>query len=209
MYTPDAAATPDAVQEPWNLPVKEPCSSTRVTKSKKKHTKVIEVKGVPMDRLLNGKYRQQGRTIGGRPTFKGGQDGVRAFWYDVSCGKWRGGHKEDIGTGVCDMEATDTAAAPNTVKASWHVDTDFMPSLYPNVVVPTVKAAEQEVPRLVQLKMCALVVAQHMRCLGCGHDYTALAEVVFQMKCMHHHCVCCGEEHGGDVCAVCAEEGGK
>jgi hypothetical protein len=94
------------------------------------------------------------------------------------------------------------------VKAPWHVLTGFEPSPCPNVIVPSVEAAEQEVPRLLQLKLCELVVAQQRRCLGCGHEYTAQTEVVFQMKCMHHHCVCCREELDRDECAVCAEEGG-
>jgi hypothetical protein len=58
----------------------------------------------------------------------------------------------------------------------------------------------------VRLKMCELVVAQHRRCLGCGHEYTAQSEVVFQMECMHHHCMCCAEKLAGNGCAVCAEE---
>jgi hypothetical protein len=103
------------------------------------------------------------------------------------------------------MEATDSAAAPNAVKAPWHVLSGFMPTPYPNIIVPSVETAEQEVQRLVQLKMSELV-AQHMRCSGCGHEYTAQAEVVFQIECMHHHCVCCSEEVGAGGCAVCIEE---
>jgi hypothetical protein len=216
MHTQSPAITPDAVTGPWRVPLMVPCTSIRVSKSKKKHTKVIEVKGAHKDgdanpdlALMNGKYRQS-CMVGGRPMFKGGQDGRAALWFDERHGKWRGGPQNRIGTGICIMEATDLAAAPNAVKAPWyaHYNT-FKPSPYPNVIVPSVKAAEREVPRLMQLKMSELVVAQHMRCLGCGHEYTAHAEVVFQVVCMHHHCVCCGEEHGGDVCTVCAEEGGK
>jgi hypothetical protein len=219
MYTSDLAFTPDAVTELWSLPLMVPCSTIRVTKSKKKHTKVIEVKGaleltrhkgVADDKLVvaNGRYRQQARIMSGRPTFKGGRDGMRAFWYDESYGKWRGGFEHAVGTGICDMEATDSASTPNAVKAVWYVLDEFKPSPYPNVIVPSIEAAEQEVPRLVQLKMCELMAAQHRRCLGCGHEYTAQAEVVFQMKCMHHHCMCCEEELGNGVCIVCAEEGG-
>jgi hypothetical protein len=192
-----------------------PCSSIQVTKSKKKHTKVIEVKGVAgIDDTLvvmNGKYRQQARIVSERPTFKGGRDGMHALWFDESYGKWRGGFEGAVGTRSCEMEATDLAATPNAVKAVWYVLDESKPSPYPNVIVPSVEAAEQEIPRLVQLKMCELLAAQQMRCLGCGHEYTAQAEVVFQMNCMHHHCVCCGEEKelGGDTCAVCAEEGGE
>jgi hypothetical protein len=154
MYARDPAVTPDAVTEPWSLPLMVPCSSIRVTKSKKKHTKVIE----------------------------------------------------EVGTGNCEMEATDSAETPYAVKAVWYVLNGFEPSPYPNVIVPSIQAAEQEVPRLVQLKMCELMVAQHRRCLGCGHEYVARVEVVFRIACMHHHCVCCGEELGNDVCIVCAEE---
>jgi hypothetical protein len=192
----------------------ELCSSVRVTKSKKRHTKVIEVKGVPTDEgeglaLMNGKYRQSSM-VGGRLTFKGGQDGRGVLWFDASCGKWRGA-QQDCGMRICTMEATDSAATPNAVKAAWHICTSLKPSPYPNVIVPSVEAAKQEIPRLVQLKMCELMAAQHRRCLGCGHEYTTQAEVVFQMKCMHHHCVCCGEkkELSRDTCAVCAEEGGE
>jgi hypothetical protein len=217
MYADDPAVTPNEITEPWSLPLMVPCSSIRVTKSKKKHTKVIEVKGVPdcYERtgslygkmsLMNGKYRQQARIMSGRPTFKGGHDGMRAFWYDERYGKWRGGVEDAVGTGNCDIEATDSAAAPNAVKAVWYVLNDFQPSPYPNVIVPSIEAAEQEVPRLVQLRMCELMVAQQMRCLGCGHEYMARVEVVFRIECMHHHCVCCGEELGNDVCIVCAEE---
>jgi hypothetical protein len=210
----DPAFTPDAVTEPWNLPFLEPCNSAQVTKSKKKHTKVIEVKGVPTDgdehlALMNGKYRPS-CMVGGRPTFKGGQDGRRVLWFEERRGKWCGTHEDWVGKGICfDMEATDSAASPNTVKAVWKVCKGFKPSPYPNVILPSVEAAEKEIPRLLQLKMSELLAAQQMRCLGCGHEYTAQAEVVFQIACMHHHCVCCEEEHGGDVCAVCAEEGGE
>jgi hypothetical protein len=216
MNTQSPAVTPDSVTGPWSVPLTMPCSSIRVTKSNKKHTKVIEVKGAPTDgeeelAQMNGKYRRSSRLGGGKPMFKGGQDGSCAFWFDESHGKWRGGHVDWDGTGGCNMggynmEATDKAAAPNAVKAVWHVFKGFAPSPFPNVIIPSVEAAEQEVPRLVRLKMSELVVAQHMKCLGCGHEYTAQVEVMFQTTCMHHHCVCCGEEHGEGVCAVCANE---
>jgi hypothetical protein len=210
--TDDSAITPNEITEPWQVPLMEPCSSIRVSKSKKKHTKVIEVKGVPTDEgeglaLMNGKYRLSSM-FGRRPMFKGGQDGKRVFWFDESNGKWRGSHESWVGKGGGFCDATDAAVSPNAVKAVWHVRTGFEPSPYPNVIVPSVQTAEQEVPRLLKLKMRKLVVAQHRRCLGCGHEYTAQAEVVFQIACMHHHCVCCGKEDGGDVCTVCAEEDG-
>ena len=96
------------------------------------------------------------------------------------------------------------------MKATWQVFSGFEPSPYPNIIVPSVEAVEQEeVPRLMQLKMSELMAAQHKRCLGCGHEYTAAAEVVFHCACMHHHCVCCEEEQGssqGDsTCTVCAQ----
>jgi hypothetical protein len=93
------------------------------------------------------------------------------------------------------------------VKATWQVFSGFEPSPYPNIIVPSVEAVEQEeVPRLMQLKMSELMAAQHRRCLGCGHEYTAAAEVVFHCACMHHHCVCCKEEEQvGSACAVCAQ----
>jgi hypothetical protein len=210
MYTRDPTITPDAVTEPWSLPLMMPCSSIRVIKSKKKRTKVIEVKGVPgcnnRMSVMKGKYRQQARIMNGRPTFKGGHDGMRALWFDESHGKWCGGHEDWVRTRTCEMEATDSAATPNAVKAVWYALNEFKPSPYPNVIVPSIEAADQEVPRLVQLKMCELVVAQHMRCLGCGHEYTAQAEVVFQIACMHHHCMCCAEKLAGNGCAVCADE---
>jgi hypothetical protein len=211
MYVHDpAAVTPDAVQELWEVPFMKPCSSVRVTKSKKKHTKVIEAKGMPTDpvtvALFNGKYRQQGRMVGGRPTFKGGQDSKRILWYDEHEGKWCGCHETTVGEGLCCLEAKDTALTPDKVKATWQVLSGFKPSPYPNIIVPSVEAVEQEeVPRLMQLKMSELMAAQHKRCLGCGHEYTAAAEVVFHCACMHHHCVCCEEEQGGSTCAVCTK----
>jgi hypothetical protein len=207
------AISPDAVTGSWSVPSMVPCSSIRVSKSKKKHTKVIEVKGVPDCygglELMNGKYRQS-RMVGGRLTFKGGQNGRAEFWFDECTGKWCCRCEDRVGSNgtQCYMEANDTAASPNAVKAPWHVLNGFMPSPRPNVIVPSVEAAEQEVPRLLQLRLCELVAAQQRRCLGCGHEYTAQTEVVFQMECLHHHCVCCEEELGRGVCAVCAEEGG-
>jgi hypothetical protein len=220
----DAASTPDAVEKMWQVPVIEACANVRVTKSKKKYTKVIEVKGVPAEMyclddlgmrlqlegdscaaLLNGKYRQQGRMVGGRHTFKGGEGGEHTIWYNEGCGSWQAGKDDWIGRHGYYMNAKDTAATPDAVKAQWHVHTGFKLSPYPNVIVPSVEAAEKEVPRLVQLKMCELMAAQHKRCLNCGHEYTTAAEVVFQMSCMHHHCMCCGaKEAGYDACAVCA-----
>jgi hypothetical protein len=46
MQTQSPAITPDAVTGTWSVPAMVPCSSIRVSKSKKKHTKVIEVKGI-------------------------------------------------------------------------------------------------------------------------------------------------------------------
>jgi hypothetical protein len=152
-----AAVTPDAAQELWQVAVMKPCSCVRVTKSKKKHTKVIEAKGVPADyegvALLNGKYRQQGRMIGGRPTFKGGQDSECILWYDEHEGKWCGSHERLVGTtGLCILEAKDTALTPDKVKATWQVFSGFEPSPS-NIIVPSVEAVEQEeVPRLMQLR---------------------------------------------------------
>jgi hypothetical protein len=218
-----AAVTPDAVQELWQVPFMKPCSCMRVTKSKKKHTKVVEVKGVPTDAVtvapseatqmeaLNGKFRQQGRMIGGRPTFKGGQDSKCILWYNEHEGKWCGSSEESVcvvSSIRCIFEAKDTALTPDKVKATWQVFSGFEPSPYPNIIVPSVEAVEQEeVPRLLQLKMSELMAAQHRRCLECGHKYTAAAEVVFHCACMHHHCVCCEEEQGGSTCAcaVCAQ----
>jgi hypothetical protein len=227
MYVNDpAAVSPNATKELWQVSVMKPCSCVRVTKSKKKHTKVVEVKGVPTDAqgvavlngkyrqqgrmmaVLNGKYRQQGRMIGGRPTFKGGQYGCSTLWYDEHHGKWCATHERFVGVseGLCTLEAKDTALTPDKVKATWQVISGFEPSLYPNIIVPSVEAVKQEeVPRLMQLKMSELVAAQHRRCLGCGHEYTAAAEVVFHCSCMHHHCVCCGEVNDG-ACALCEEE---
>jgi hypothetical protein len=210
MYVNDpAAVTPDAAEEQWEVTFMKPCSSARVTKSKKKHTKVVEVKGVPTDdthlALLNGKYRQQGRMVGGRPTFKGE---AYTLWYDEHEDKWCGGGEHTVGTGMHSLEATDAALTPDKVKATWQVFSGFEPSPYPNIIVPSVEAVKQEeVPRLMQLKMSELMAAQHKRCLECGHEYTAAAEVVFHCACMHHHCVCCEEEQeqGASTCAVCTK----
>jgi hypothetical protein len=202
--------------------MREPCSSIRVTKSKKKHTKVIEVKGVPAFLGLklkleyeamtqtNGKYRQQALTIDGRPTFKGGKDGKQAIWYSERAGSWRLGEGCFVGTAVYRVHAKDTASMPNAVKSTWEVvsqDPELNP--YVKIILPTVEAAEQEVPRQMQLKMAEVLVAEQKRCLGCGHEYTLQEEVVYHEECMHHHCICCGEEQGSCSCAVCAAEKGK
>jgi hypothetical protein len=189
-----------------------------VTKSKKKHTKVIEVKGVPAHHeattRMNGKYRQQALKIDGRPTFKGGQDGNEAIWYSESAGSWRIGHGDMLGTAACLVHAKDTASMPNAVKSAWNVlmnAANLITNPYAKIILPTVESAEQEVPRQMQLKikMAEVLVAEQKRCLGCGHEYTLQSEVVCHEKCMHHHCVCCGEKEGIDACAVCAEEEGK
>jgi hypothetical protein len=212
MYTPGSSSiSSDAAKEQWQVSSMKPCSSARVTKSKKKHTKVVEVKGVFIGdsnnmAVFNGKYRQKGRMIGGRPTFKGGQYSQSTLWYDEHEGKWCGCHERSVGTGMHLLEAKDTALTPDKVKATWQVLSGFEPSPYPNIIVPSVEAVEQEeVPRLMQLKMSELMAAQHKRCLGCGHEYTAAAEVVFHCSCMHHHCVCCEEEQGDSTCVVCAQ----
>jgi hypothetical protein len=209
-----ATASPHTLGAVWHKTACEPCSSARVTKSKKKHTKVIEVKGVTADHAafaqMNGKYRQQALTIDGRPTFKGGKDGNRAIWYSESAGSWRIGNGDFVGTAVFFVHAKDTASTPNTVKSTWEVTNGpYEATPYANIILPTVEAAEQEVPRQMQLKMAEVLVAEQKRCLGCGHEYTLKEEVVYHDECMHHHCVCCGEGQGSGSCAVCAAEKGK
>jgi hypothetical protein len=194
------AATSKLVHSPlasdlaWYEPAWEPHSSIRVTKSKKKHTKVIEVKGVPTDdfdlALLNGKYRQQAQVVDGRPTFKGGQDSKQAIWYSVSAGSWGIGEACFMGTSAHLVHTKGTAATPNTVKATWYVSTTFsILNPYAKIILPSVEAAEQEVPRQLQLKIPEVMVAGQMRCLGCGHQYTSLLEVVFH-ECLFSVCVC-------------------
>jgi hypothetical protein len=203
----DSAISPLAITSVWCDSTWEPRSSIRVSKSKKKHTKVIEVKGVPTGTehmaLLNGKYRPQAKIIDGRPTFKGSN---HIIWFSEGAGSWRISHAGFEGTAMYLVHAKDTAATPNTVKATWHVGiTQSLPNLHANIIVPSVEAAEQEVPRQMHLKMAEVLAAEEKRCLGCGHQYTSQAEVVFHEECSHHHCVCCGEELAGMTCAVCAE----
>jgi hypothetical protein len=208
-----SAASPHKLADAvWREDVREPCNSVRVMKSKKKHTKVIEVKGVPAHHeamaRMNGKYRQQALKIDGRPTFKGGPGGNEAIWYSESAGSWRIGHGDFMGTAVFFVHAKDTASMPNTVKSTWEVTNGSCYIPYVKIILPSVEAAEHEVPRQMQLKMAEVLVAEQKRCLGCGHQYVAQAEVVFHEECMHHHCTCCGEEEErSDACAVCAEEG--
>jgi hypothetical protein len=209
-----STAFPHTLGAVWQEGTREPCSSARVTKSKKKHTKVIEVKGMPADYAafaqMNGKYRQQALTIDGRPTFKGGNDGNKAIWYSESAGSWRIGPGNFVGTAVFCLHAKDTASMPNTVKSTWEVMNGRRePKPYANIILPTFEAAEQEVPRQMQLKMAEVLVAEQKRCLGCGHEYTLQEEVVYHDECMHHHCMCCGEEQDSGSCAVCAAEKGK
>jgi hypothetical protein len=207
-------ASPHTLGAVWHENAREPCSSARVTKSKKKHTKAIEVKGVPADHAaltqLNGKYRQQAHIIGGRPTFKGGEGGNHAIWYSESAGSWRIGDGDFVGTAVYQMHAKDIASMPSAVKSTWEVKIcAHRPYPYAKIVLPTIEAAEQEVPRQMQLKMVEVLAAEQKRCLGCGHEYVTEEEVVYHEECMHHHCACCGEKEERDACAVCAEEEGK
>jgi hypothetical protein len=219
-----SAASPHALGAAWQEGTREPCSSIRVTKSKKKHTKVIEVKGVLSNlkskhgvlskvstTRMNGKYRQQALKVDGRPTFKGGEGGKDAIWYNEGAGSWRIGDGDFVGTDVYYLHATDSASMPNTVKSAWEVLNGLLrePKPYAKIILPTVEAAEQEVPRQMQLKMTEVLAAEQKRCLGCGHEYTLQEEVVYHEECMHHHCVCCGEKEGIDTCAVCEEEEGK
>jgi hypothetical protein len=205
----DSTASPHTLGIVWQEDAREPCNSVRVTKSKKKHTKVIEVKGVPANYLafaqLNGKYRQQALKVDGRPTFKGGEGSNRAIWYSRSAGSWRIGNGDFVGTAVYQIHAKDTASTPSTVKSTWKIWSGARVNLYAKVILPTVEAVEQEVPRQMQLKMTEVLVAEQKRCLCCGGQYLLQEEVVFHEECMHHHCVCCGEEQGIDSCAVCAE----
>jgi hypothetical protein len=208
-----SATSPLTIEAVWQADAMVPCSSIRVTKSKKKHTKVIEVKGVPADSFdlllgqLNGKYRQQAHMIGGRPTFKGGEGGNHAIWYSESAGSWRIGSGNMVGTAVYGVHAKDTASMPNTVKSTWEVmNGRCEPNPYAKIILPTVQAAEQEVPRQMTLKMTEVVTTEQKRCLCCGHQYTSQTEVVYHDECMHHHCVCCEQDQDSGSCAVCAQQ---
>jgi hypothetical protein len=216
------ASSPHTLGEAvWQEDVMEPCNSVRVTKSKKKNTKVIEVKGVPIEvqgyealAQANGKYRQQALKIDGRPTFKGGDGGTQAIWYSESTGSWRIGNGNFVGTAAYLVCAKDTASMPNTVKSAWEIVNGlFEPNPYAKIILPTVKAAEEEVPRQMQLKMAEVLAAEQKRCLCCGHQYVLQEEVNFHAKCMHHHCACCEEELFLEEqsfflgsCAVCAQQ---
>jgi hypothetical protein len=142
----------------WHQAATKPFSSIRVTKSKKIYTKVVEVKGVPTDNYLHldaqvivGKYRQQARMIGKRPTFKGGQDGNQAIWYSESAGSWRISPDIFVGTAIHFMNANDAAKTPDTVKVPWTVYVGECYNPYANVIAPSVKAAKQEVTRQTKL----------------------------------------------------------
>jgi hypothetical protein len=213
-----STASPHTLGAVWQEATREPCSSVRVTKSKKKHTKVIEVKGVPAHHKvltrLNGKYRQQAHMIDGRPTFKGGDGGNQAIWYSESAGSWRISAGDFVGTAVYCLHAKDSASMPNTVRSTWmvtslltiaHTNGGVTPNPYAKIILPSVDAAEQEVPRQIQLKMAEVLVAEQKRCLCCGGQYLLQEEVAFHEECMHHHCMCCGEEQDSDSCAVCVE----
>jgi hypothetical protein len=177
-----------------------------VTKSKKKHTKVIEVKGVADDLGVGGKYRPQAQRIDGRPTYKGGPDNDQVIWYSAGAGSWRVGPVKFAFTSRYFMHAKDRAATPNTVKTPWCVSTEYsLPNPCAKIILPSVKVAGQEVPRQMQLKLPKMMASEQMRCLGCGHEYTSQAEVVFHEECLHHHCVCCRDKLSGLSCAVCAE----
>jgi hypothetical protein len=208
----DSAISPLDINAAWHALIREPCSSVRVTKSKKKHTKVIEIKGVPTDNeslaQLNGKYRPQAQIVDGRPTFKGA-DGMHAIWYSTSDGSWRVGSTYFVGTTQYALSAKDNASTPNTVKATWHLMSFGMHCKQPcaKIILPSVAEAEQEVPRQMQLKVPELMAAEQRRCLNCGYQYTSQEEVLFHEECMHHHCACCSQEMGDNICVVCMEEG--
>jgi hypothetical protein len=159
---------------------------------------------------MNGKYRQQALKIDGRPTFKGGDGSNQAIWYSESTGSWRIGRSNMVGTAAYYMHAKDTASMPNAVKSTWEIPNGvYEPNPYAKIILPTVEAAEEEVPRQMQLTMAEVMIADQKRCLGCGHEYTLQTEVVYHDECMHHHCICCGEEEGIDACAVCAADEGS
>jgi hypothetical protein len=177
-----------------------------VTKSRKKHTKVIEVKGVPNNLGVGGKYRPQAQIIDGRPTYKGGPDSIQVIWYSASTGSWRVGRDIFAGTSRHLVYAKDTAATPNTVKTPWCVSTAYsLPNPCAKIILPSVEVVEQEVPRQMQLKMPNAMASEQRWCLGCGHQYTSQAEVVFHEECLHHHCMGCRDELDSPSCAVCAE----
>jgi hypothetical protein len=204
----DSAISPLNIEATWQELAWEPCSSIRVTKSKKKHTKVVEVKGVPNacgGVFVNGKYRPQAQIIDGRPTYKGGPDSDQVIWYSASTDSWRVGPVIFAGTSRCFVHTNDTAATPNTVKTPWCVSTEYsLPNSCAKIILPSVKVAEQEVPQQMQLKMPKAMASERKRCLGCGHQYTLQAEVVFHEECLHHHCLSCRNELNDPACAVCA-----
>jgi hypothetical protein len=208
----DSAISPLNIKSDWCTSIREPCSNVRVTKSKKKHTKVIEIKGVLTDNeslaQMNGKYRPQAQTVDGRPTFKGA-DGIHAIWYSTSDGSWRVGRTYFLGTDQYALSAKDNASTPNTVKATWYVMSLGMHRKQPcaKIILPSVAEAEQEVPRQMQLKVPEVMAEEQKRCLNCGYQYTSQEEVVFHEECMHHHCACCSPELGDNTCVVCMEEG--
>jgi ankyrin repeat protein len=210
----DSAISPLSIEATWQELAWEPCSSIRVTKSKKKHTKVIEVKGVPdvfggvlrHGMRVNGKYRPQAQIIDERPTYKGGPDSDQVIWYSASTGSWRVGPVIFAGTSRHFMHTKDTAATPNTVKTPWCVSTEYsLPNPCAKIILPSVEVAEQQVPRQMQLKMPKVMASEQTRCLGCGCQYTSQAEVVFHEECLHHHCVYCRDKLNGPSCTVCAE----
>jgi hypothetical protein len=202
----DSATSPLNIEATWHELAWEPCSRIRVTKSKKKHTKVIEVKGVPDNLGVDGKYRPQAQIIDGRPTYRDGPSGANMIWYSASTGSWRVGRAIFAGTSRHLVDAKDTAATPNTVKTPWCVSTAYaLPNPCAKIILPSVKVAEQEVPRQMQLKMPKAMSSEQSRCLGCGHQYTSQAEVVFHEECLHHHCMHCRDELDSPSCAVCAE----
>jgi hypothetical protein len=204
----DSAISPLNIEATWQELAWEPCSSIRVTKSKKKHTKVIEVKGVPNNLGVGGKYRPQAHIIDGRPTYKGGPDSNQVIWYSASTGSWRIGQAVFAGTSSHFIHAKDTAATPNTVKTPWYVSTAYsLPNPCAKIILPSVEVAEQEVPRQMQLKMPEAMASEQRRCLGCGHQYMSQVEVVYHEECLHHHCTCCMNELSAErprMCRVCA-----
>jgi hypothetical protein len=147
----DSAATPDAAQATWevgeglkrnrSLKVERTAGSTTLVP----HNRTtdlwccfagdgLRISGLPAGHdsaFVLGAYTKQPGTEGGRPTYKGGEDGEHGVWYHAGEERWWVGDADDVGTdgGYMMAEGQQAAATPDAVPAGkWDLSQGHQPS---------------------------------------------------------------------------------
>jgi hypothetical protein len=153
MHVEDSAATPDAVQEAWEVlegykrnkgvtvtQIAGIYSSTLLPRNRTTDLGCclaggsgIRISGLPSshgDAFILGDYTKQPGTEGGRPTYKGGATGDQWVWYYADEGDWWVGSASNIGTDAGNMFAiAPSAATPDAVLAGqWRTSDGFQPN---------------------------------------------------------------------------------